>query len=156
MGTISLTDSKCSCPTPWGRKHYGLHMWPDSRTHGSLQNPGITQMHAPQQNLHIGFPLERVTINFFGPFPKTSPLPRGHKYILVATYCLTKLQEAFLPLSQEMVSMTQTSWWMDSSWKNSTPMYFHSYQSTQFMSWLFQDMCNSFQISVSSHYSEYW
>jgi hypothetical protein len=64
----------------------------------AARKPSQTQNKAPLGSYVVGQPMERVSIDVVGPFPKTR---KGNQYILTICDCFTKWIEAFAMKDQE-------------------------------------------------------
>ena len=104
----------------------------------AARKPSRTQNKAPLGSYVVGQPMERVSIDVVGPFPRTR---KGNQYILTICDCFTKWIEAFAMKDQESTTIMEV--FVDQFvCQFGTPMQLHSDQGTNFQSNAFKEMCD--------------
>lgn len=98
---------------------------------------------ARQRKYQVGYPMDRVGIDIYGPLPQTE---RGHKYILVVGDYFTRYMEAYcLPDQQaETVAHTLVTEFIA---RYGTPLEIHSDQGRNFESDLFKKIMSLLSIT---------
>ncbi len=89
-----------------------------------------------RQELHSGYPNQRLGIDFVGPFPQSR---RGNRYLLVLVDFFTKWAEAIPLLNQEAVTVAQAATIGCASLV--APDAIHSDQGSNFESHLIRALC---------------
>ena len=100
------------------------------------KGPG-RRSHAPLQQYQVGAPMERVGVDFLGPFPVTE---RNNRYILVAMDYFTKWPEAYATSDQS--AATTAKFLVNEMFSRfGAPEELHSDQGRNFEAEVFQDVC---------------
>ncbi|KAJ7998071.1 hypothetical protein DPEC_G00218730 [Dallia pectoralis] len=100
------------------------------------------QGRAPLQQYQVGAPIDRVTVDVLGPFPRT---PRGNRFVVVAMDYFTKWPEAYAVPDQEAATVCEVLIEGMFSWFG-VPTELHSDQGRNFEAQLFAKMCRQLAI----------
>lgn len=127
----------------WPGMSHDVELYVASCSQCSRNKRAVRHARAGQQSYHAGAVMERVHIDFMGPFPITTS---GNKYVLMVVDQFTKWLECY-PLpnqTAETVAKTMVNQFFA---RFGIPLIIHSDQGTNFESKLFQAVCELLKIT---------
>ena len=130
------------------QKYYWHHMGRDIKNHVAfcaacnINKAANRKNKHPMMTSHMGAPMERIHVDFMGPFPTST---RGNKYILVLVDNFTKWIEVF-PLESQTAELTAKTAVNEFFCRLGYPGQLLTDQGTNFESELFKSMCKLLKI----------
>ena len=129
----------------WFKVREDVKLWVLQCDNCGANKPPVFKPRAPLGSMPAGAPLDRLSTDLIGPFPRT---PRGNRYILVVTDQFTKWVEVFA-IPDQSAETTARTILNEVIARYGSPISIHSDQGGNYESRIFGELCSLLEIKKS-------
>ena len=129
----------------WYQVREDVNLWVSQCDVCGANKPPVFKPRAPLGSMPVGAPLDRLSTDLIGPFPRT---PRGNRYILVVTDQFSKWVE-IIAIPDQTAETTARTILNEVIARFGSPISIHSDLGSNYESRIFRELCDLLEIKKS-------